>query len=258
MCVSDGSHPPIRAIEGGALDSSELVLKSEDGTEFSAFVAAAAEPSGAGIVVLPDARGLHPFYRELALRFAEAGHDAIAMDPYARSAGIGSREGDFDYMAHMQQMTYDGVLGDIRTAKRELESRTESRDRGVFTIGFCAFGRLAFDTSAAGLGLAGAIGFYGFPAGPGRNDVPAPLDVVNEMQAPVLGLFGGADRGIPVSSVDEFEAALARAGVTHRIITYPDAPHSFFDRTATDHADAAADAWRQVLGFIAENTPPAS
>jgi carboxymethylenebutenolidase len=66
----------------------------------------------------------------------------------------------------------------------------------------------------------------------------------------VLGLYGGADEGIPQADIDRFDAALTAAGVEHRLITYPGAPHSFFDRTAAEHADAAADAWRQVLTFV--------
>jgi carboxymethylenebutenolidase len=257
MCVSDVSQPPIAAIEGGAIDSSELVLRSEDGTAFKAFAANAAEPSGAGIVVLPDVRGLHPFYHELTMRFAEAGHDAIAMDPYGRTAGTTPRGPEFDHMAHAPQATYDGLLADLRASSAELRRRTAGRDRALFTIGFCAGGRLAFDSAAAGLGLAGVMGFYGFPVGPTRTDVPAPIEMVGEMTCPVLGLFGGGDRAISPAVVEEFEAALTRAGVRHRIVTYPDAPHSFFDKATIEHAPAATDAWQQVLGFIAENTPAA-
>jgi len=70
----------------------------------------------------------------------------------------------------------------------------------------------------------------------------------------VLGLFGGADQGIPPEQVQEFDEALDKAGVEHKIIVYPGAPHSFFDRRATDFAEASADAWRQVLSFIAAHT----
>ncbi|HYX10974.1 MAG TPA: dienelactone hydrolase family protein [Candidatus Acidoferrum sp.] len=257
MCVSNDSHPPIPAVEGGAIDSSEVILRSDDGTEFKGFAANAAEPSGAGVVVLPDVRGLHPFYHELAMRFAEAGHDAIAMDPYGRTAGTAPRGADFDHMTHAPQATYDGLLADLRASAAELGRRAAGHDRAVFTIGFCAGGRLAFDSAAAGLGLAGVIGFYGFPVGPTRTDVPAPVDLVGQMACPVLGLFGGADRAIAPSVVEEFESALSRAGVRHRVVSYPDAPHSFFDKASTEHAAAAIDAWQQVLGFIAENTPPA-
>jgi carboxymethylenebutenolidase len=119
-------------------------------------------------------------------------------------------------------------------------------------VGFCFGGRLSFDCATAGLGLAGVIGFYGWPTGKPRNDVPVPVDLVGEMEGHVLGIFGGADEGIGPDAVAEFEAALAGAGVPHEIITYEGAPHSFFDRKQADFADASADAWRRVLDFVAK------
>src|SRR2546425_284080 len=134
-------------------------------------------------------------------------------------------------------------------------SAADGAARSVFTVGFCFGGRLAFVSATLGLDLAGVIGFYGVPLGPGRNDVPAPVDVADRFASPVLGLFGGADGAIPPTSVEAFEAALGGAGVEHRLVTYPDAPHSFFDRSFQEHAAASADAWRQVLAFIAEHMP---
>jgi carboxymethylenebutenolidase len=91
--------------------------------------------------------------------------------------------------------------------------------------------------------------------GGGRNDAPAPIDVADRMECPVLGLFGGADRGIPHEAVKDFEAALGRAKVEHRIVEYEGAPHSFFDRSYEEHAAASEDAWEQVLRFIGADKP---
>ena len=66
----------------------------------------------------------------------------------------------------------------------------------------------------------------------------------------MLALMGGADQGIPAEQVDEFRAALQSAGIDHEVVVYPGAPHSFFDRSYDQHADAAADAWRRVLEFV--------
>ena len=91
MCHDLDSRPPIAPIAGGALDSMPLILAAADRNRFAAFRARATEPSGAGVVILPDVRGLHPFYEELALRFAEHGIDALAIDWYGRSAGAEPR-----------------------------------------------------------------------------------------------------------------------------------------------------------------------
>jgi carboxymethylenebutenolidase len=79
--------------------------------------------------------------------------------------------------------------------------------------------------------------------------VPAPVDQAPRLRAPVLGLFGGADGGISASDVAAFEAALTAAGVPHRLVTYPNAPHSFFDRKADEFGDAAQEAWSEVVQF---------
>ena len=80
------------------------------------------------------------------------------------------------------------------------------------------------------------------------------LEEAAHIKYPALGLFGGADQGISAEQVQQFDEALDKAGVEHKIVVYPGAPHSFFDRRASDFAEASADAWRQVLSFIGEHT----
>jgi carboxymethylenebutenolidase len=255
MCFDLDSRPPIAPIAGGALDSEELILEADDGNRFRAFRARASVMSGAGIVILPDVRGLHPYYEELALRFAEAGVDAVAIDYFGRTAGISPRGDDFDHMPHVNQVTWDGVAADIRAAAAHLRMQDERRVEALFMTGFCFGGRLAYVSGTLGLDLAGAIGFYGWPVGPGRGGVPAPADVAGSMTNAVLGIFGGADQGIGPDAIEAFETALTTAGVEHRILVYEDAPHSFFDRKAADFADASRAAWEETLTFIRGRTP---
>jgi dienelactone hydrolase len=130
--VDHDSHPPVAPIAGGAVDGSFVELATSDGTRCAAYCAHASASTGAGMIVLPDVRGLAQFYEEPALD------------------------------------------------------------------------------------LAGAIGFYGWPVGPWRNDMPAPADVAASMRAPVLAIFGGDDQGIGPDKVATFRAALERAGSTTR------------------------------------------
>jgi len=254
MCFDLDSRPPIAPIAGGALDGSSLVLTADDGNRFLAFRARAAEPTGAGIVILPDVRGLHPYYEELALRFAEVGIDAVAFDYFGRSAGIDTpRDDTFEYQPHVAATTWPGLAADIRAAAAEVRA-DGGRVGTLFTIGFCMGGRAAFVTPTLGLGLAGAIGFYGSPTAPRPNGIPIPTDIVEEMEGAVLGLFGGADTGIPAADIATFDDALTDAGIDHRLVTYDGAPHSFFDRKAADYAEASASAWAEVLGFIGART----
>ena len=254
MCFDLDSQPPIQPIAGGALDQADLVLRAADGNQFAAFRTRASTPSGAGVVILPDVRGLYSFYEELALRFAEAGVDALAIDYFGRTAGLSKRDGDFSYMEHVQQTKLPELRADVTVAAEEL--RHDGRVRATFTIGFCFGGRLSYSAATFGLDLAGSIAFYGMPVGD-RPGYPAPASVAPAMASPILGLFGGADQAISAEAIAEFEAALGAAKVDHELITYPDAPHSFFDRKAADFAEAAADSWTRSLAFIAARTPAA-
>ena len=253
MCFGLDSRPPIDPVTGGAIDHAEVRVTAADGATFRALVARAAAPTGAGMIVLPDVRGLHRYYEELALRFAEAGVDAIAIDYFGRTAPDDDRGDAFPFMDHVAQTRYATLTADVAAAAETLRAETGGRVTRLHTVGFCFGGRLSFDAATMGLGLAGAIGFYGWPVGPARSDVPAPADVTGRMDCRVLGLFGGADQGIPADAVAAFEESLASARVPHELITYADAPHSFFDRKHAEFADASADAWARALAFTAED-----
>jgi len=250
MCHPADARPPLPPIRGGAVDARDLVLTSVDDTQFAAHLARAASPGGPGIVVLPDVRGLHPFYEDLANRLAETGVHALAVDLYARTAGPGRRGEDFEYRSHVAQTDPRTIAFDVAAAAdtlRQLEGGSADR---VFAMGFCFGGRVSFMQAAEGHGLAGVIGFYGPLATPFWPAQPTPIELAPAFTSPVLGLFGGADPGIPAESIAAFDAALEAAGAEHRLVTYPGAPHSFFDRSADEHAEAAADAWLQVLDFV--------
>lgn len=250
MCFDAKARPPIPPIAGGSIDAGHRTLTSADGTVFTAFAARAARPGGAGVVILPDIRGLHRYYEELALRFAEHGVDAVAFDYFGRTAGTGTRGDDFAWQPHVAQTRAESVRDDAAAAIAYLRSAEGGAPGRVFTVGFCFGGAHSWLQAANGHGLAGAVGFYGRPLGPTRDGSPAPIERVGEFACPILGLFGGADQGIPAEAVAQFEAALAAAGVPHEIVTYPGAPHSFFDRHYVQHADASADAWERILTFI--------
>jgi carboxymethylenebutenolidase len=117
-------------------------------------------------------------------------------------------------------------------------------------MGFC-FGGLASLLQASQPGMDGVVAFYGPPAD-ALDGGSSPLEEARAglVRVPVLGLYGGADEGIPQRDTDDYAAALDAAGVAQRIVVYPDAPHSFFDRRMSEHAEACRDAWARVLGFI--------
>jgi carboxymethylenebutenolidase len=238
MCFELDSLPPVPVIAGAAVSHEDLELEAADGTSFAAFHAAPDEPTHVGVVVLPDVRGLYRFYEELALRFAERGYRAIAIDYFGRTAGVAKRGDDFDYREHVEQTTQAGIQADTRAA---VDFLREQGCRSIFTVGFCFGGSNSWNAAAAGLGLAGAIGFYGRPAR---------VERLADIAAPILALMGGADQAIPAEEAEEFDRRLADAGIEHELKIYDGAPHSFFDRKQEEFAEASEDAWQRVLAFL--------
>lgn len=254
MCFAFDASPPylpsdlaLAPVAGGA--AAELLeLTSADGTSFSASMAPTSESKGPGVVILPDVRGLYPFYSELTERFAQAGHDAIAIDYFGRTAGLGPRDEDFDFWPHVGESEPELIQQDAAAAVGALQERTGVDE--VVSVGFCFGGAQSLLAGTNGdLGLAGVVAFYGALNGE-RLGITSPPDVVDQMGVPILGLYGGADQGIPVDQVEAFDAALEAAGKDHEITIYDGAPHSFFDRKADEHAEACEDAWRRTLAFL--------
>jgi carboxymethylenebutenolidase len=247
MCFDPDSSPPIPPISGAAVSHGDLLLESADGNRFAAFLATPDETARVGVAILPDVRGLYRFYEELALRFAERGYAALAFDYFGRTAGAEKRGEDFEYLPHVEQTTHAGLQADVAAAVGYLR---DSGCTSVFPLGFCFGGRNAWLAAASGHGLSGAIGFYGRPAAGRPLDSPAPTEHAAHLRAPILGLMGGDDPGIPLEEVDAFDEALEAAGVEHELVVYPGAPHSFFDRKQEEFAAASEDAWNRVLAFV--------
>lgn len=219
------------------------MLDASDGNRFGAFFARPEKASTKGMVVLPDVRGLHRFYKDLAVRFAEAGIHALAIDYFGRTAGIGDRDEGFDFMSHVQQMKPETTALDVAAAASWLRSDEGGAASSVFTVGFCMGGAVSWAQSAAGHGLAGCVGFYGMPS--------RVIDLVPKMESPLLLLVAGRDF-TPLAEFENFAKVLGEGGVPHEMQVYPDAPHSFFDRAFDEHKDACDDAWRRILAFVGQ------
>jgi carboxymethylenebutenolidase len=241
MCYSDDARVPLPPISGGAADQGDFELAASDGNRFAAYFARASKPTGAGMVVMPDVRGLHHFYKELAQRFAEAGIDAVAIDYFGRTAGIGERGEDFEYRPHVEKTTPENISEDVAAAVTYLKSKDGGAVKSVFTVGFCFGGSNSWNQSAGGHGLKGCIGFYGRPE---RSE-----PFMSKMKAPLLMLIAGADF-TPQEAFHEFDKKLTEAKVPHDMHIYEGAPHSFFDRTFVQWKDACDDAWRRMLAFV--------
>src|SRR5713101_3773604 len=246
MCYTDDSRPPLPPISGAAADQGDLELTASDGNKFAAYFARAEKPTGAGMVVLPDVRGLHEFYKELAQRFAEAGVDSVAIDYFGRTAGMGDRSDSFEYMPHLQQTTSEGIASDTGAAIAYLKSKDGGAVKSVFTVGFCFGGSNSWNQSAEQPDIDGCIGFYGRPA---RSE-----PFISDMKAPLLLLIAGDDAATPLDASKEFEHKLKAADVSTEMHIYEGAPHSFFDRTFVKWKEAGDDAWRRMLAFVKKHS----
>jgi carboxymethylenebutenolidase len=244
MCYTDDARVPLPPVGGAAADTGDFELKASDGNRFAAHFARASEPNGAGMVVLPDVRGLHNFYKELADRFAETGIDSVAFDYFGRTAGMGDRSDSFEYMPHVEKTTPEGIAADVAAAIAFLRSKEGGAVKSVFTVGFCFGGSNSWNQSAFHPELSGCVGFYGRPE---RSE-----PFMSKMRAPLLMLIAGADF-TPQEAFHDFDEKLAAASVPHEMHIYEGAPHSFFDRSYAQWKDACDDAWRRMLDFVKQH-----
>ena len=189
MCHSDESRPPAPPRQGEVGVHGDLRLTASDGNSLLAYEAHPAAPSTKAIVILPDIRGLHHYYKHLSERFAEAGFHAVAFDWFGRTADSDDRAEGFDWQTHIPQTTQPGIAADVAACIEKL--RADGAE-SVFTVGFCFGGRNSYRQAADQPGLTGAIGFYG------SVDTVGP--VADQVQAPILMLLAGADHSIAPES----------------------------------------------------------
>ena len=245
MCFETTARPPAPPRTGYAGGHERLALRGD--AELAATFARTTREHAPGVVILPDIRGLHPYYEALAVAFADAGVHALAIDLYGRTAGPEHRGEDFDWQPHRAAATDSGVLADVRVALDELRSRGAG---ALYVLGFCFGGRAALMAGTED-GVAGVVGFYGWPARQEEGGSSPLLEArAGRFKAPVLALYGGADEKIPHEDRQAFAEALTAAGVLHETVVYDHAPHSFFDRGMEEHREACADAWQLMLRFV--------
>jgi carboxymethylenebutenolidase len=204
------------------------------------------------VVVVQEAFGVNAYIQDVTRRFAAAGYHAIAPHLFHRSGSPALDYGDLEpVMAQMQLLTDAGTLDDVGTAVGELHAAGWTDDR-IGIVGFCMGGRVSF-LVAGTLPLGAAVGFYGGGIVHGRSErMPALIGMADTLRAPWLGLFGDADRGIPVEEVEELRRELAtRAPVETEIVRYPGTEQGFdCDARPSYSAEAATDAWGRTLAWL--------
>jgi carboxymethylenebutenolidase len=223
------------------------------GTQIPAYDA---RPDRAGrvpvVVVISGFTGNSEHHKDVVRRFAHAGYYAISPELYFREGGMQGK--DFAEMGRIAGgVSRAQYLGDIRAAADHARKQTWARAERLGVTGFCGGGALTLHLTAEYSGVTAAAPWYG-QVKRAHRDAPGvdAFSLIDRIKAPVLGLYGAADTGIPVDDVKRFESELRKHNPDVEFILYPDAPHAFFsdDRPQVYRKEASEDAWRRVLAFF--------
>ncbi len=252
MCTAPGDDvgPPAPA----AVREEERTIRAGDGADLREFLALPATGFRRGaVLIIHDIWGYTDFYKDLARRITQHGHAAALVDFFGRQGDLpesmrapertGSKP---DAMARAvqraQQLSDERFLADMQTAVDDLLARGASR---MAAWGFCMGGRLTYVAAARVRGLAAVVAYYGhLQVEQGRL---SPLQLAGDIKIPLLGVFGGADPGIPAEQIAAFKDALK---TDKEIVIYPDAPHGFLRYGATQHKAAIDDALQRTFRFL--------
>ena len=215
-----------------------------------------ARPEAAGrypiVVVISGFTGNSEHNKDVVRRFAQAGFYAIAPELYAREGGMQGK--DFTEMGKIASgVTRAQYLGDVKAAADYAKQQPWARADRLGVTGFCGGGALTLHFAAEYPGVAAAVPWYGHVKRT-YKDTPGvdAFSLSDKIKAPVLGLYGDADTGIPSDDVKRFETQLKKTNPNAEFILYPGAPHAFFsdDRPQVYKKDASEDAWKRCVAFF--------
>jgi carboxymethylenebutenolidase len=238
MCHDDDSQPPQPPSPGPVREHGPLELEAADGNRFTAYEAIPEKAWRGNLILLPDRRGLHPFYYRLSQGFAAAGFHTVAFDYFGRTAGTTSRDDGFRWDEHGKHLLPEHVQADARAVAARLRA---AQDAPLMSVGFCMGGAHSWRLAASDLGMAGAIGLYALPR--------MISDVVDDLNAPIQILVAGGDHVSSVSDYQELARTLDERGKSYDMHVYDGAPHAYFDEHFAEWADACADTWIRMLEF---------
>lgn len=243
------------------LTAGAVTVKTADGKEMMAYRAMPASGAGFGtILVVQEIFGVHAHIADMCRRFAKAGYYAIAPDLYFRK-GDATTVSDIQILIKdfVSQTPDEQVMGDLdaTVAFAKEEGKADTTKLGI--TGFCWGGRIAWLYDAHNPAIKAAVAWYGPLAyRPSPTTPNNPPDVVKELHGPVLGLYGGADPGIPQEQVEKMRTALKESGnpaaLKSEIHVYADAPHAFnADYRPSYRKEAAEDGWKRCLAWFEAN-----
>jgi len=221
------------------------------------FPAYRAMPAAGGpfpvVLVVQEIFGVHEHIKDICRRLAKLGYLGVAPELYARQGDVSKLENVQEIFSKVVSKVPDSqVISDLDATVAWAKATGKGDTSRLAITGFCWGGRIAWLYAVHNADLKAAVAWYGRLVGQADELHPKqPIDLVASLKAPVLGLYGGADTGIPVESVERMRTALKDAGKTAEIMVYPDTPHAFFaDYRAGYRKDKAEDGWKRMLEWF--------
>jgi carboxymethylenebutenolidase len=237
------------------LTAGEIRIPTKDG-ELPGYRAMPAE-GGAfpAVLVVQEIFGVHEHIKDICRRFAKLGYLAVAPELYARQGDVSTLSDIDDIRKIVAKVPDAQVIADLDAAAEWIKASGKGQVDRLGITGFCWGGRIVWLYAAHNSRLKAAVAWYGRLAGKANELQPLhPLDIADRLKAPVLGLYGGSDQGIPLETVDHMKAALKSAGSPSTIVVYPETPHAFFADYRPSYRQAAAeDGWRRLLGWFQQH-----
>lgn len=243
--------------DASGLTTATVTYKAPDGFDLPAYVA---RPAGDGpfpvVIVVSEVFGVHEYIRDICRRLAKQGYAAIAPAFFVRVADPAPLTEFPRIMEIVSAASYEQVMGDISATLDWSSQQLWAKDGKVGITGYCWGGKVVWQAAARFAAIGAGVAWYGRLA-PAADATPAqisagqpwPVDLADDLKAPVLGLYGGKDQGIPLASVQRMREALQSAGETaSQIIVYDDAPHGFHADYRDSYVEAdARDGWTRLL-----------
>ncbi|MFM9885961.1 MAG: dienelactone hydrolase family protein [Burkholderiales bacterium] len=236
------------------LDGGDTQIPAKDGKSIPIYWAA---PKAAGkravVLVVPEVWGAHEHIKDVARRLAKAGYFAVVTEPYSRIGDLTKVTDIKEVIAGANKLTDEQCFADLDSTVDWAAKHAKANTNKLGITGFCRGGRTVWQYTGHSKKIKAGVAWYG-----GLNPMPpamplSPIDTADKLNAPVLGLYGGADQGIPQNMVDRMNAALLAFGKNEQsmIHVYPDMPHAFnADYRPSYRKEAAEDGWKRMLAWF--------
>lgn len=237
------------------LDAGEIRIKTKNG-EIPGYMAMPKSGMNLPVVlVVQEIFGVHEHIKDICRRFGKKGYLAIAPDLYVRQGDVSQLKEFPEILKIVSKVPDEQVMSDLDSTVAWAKESGKADTAKLAITGFCWGGRVVWLYSAHNPGLKAGVAWYGRLLGqPDPLHPKNPIDLVKDLKAPVLGLYGGADNGIPNDTVEKMKIALKEAGKPGEIVLYPDTPHGFHaDYRPTYRKDQAEDGWKRLLKWFADN-----